>query len=116
MANRMKLFSLVYIPMIIGFYVVEPAGMPRIAVTGFWLTMLLAGIVYGTYPKMNESGWTVAHFWITSCGLPLAVVGYLGVNLSDAWLVGFLQALGSYSIMAFFILFLVRILIHMKQR
>jgi len=44
-----------------------------------WATLALTAIAYRLYPAMRGSPLAKTHFWLHNLGLPLAVVGLMGV-------------------------------------
>jgi hypothetical protein len=114
MGNRLIWLSFVYVPTCIAFYVSEPIDMPHVVVTLFWLSMLLSGILYDKYSVLNESKWSVGHFWCHAAGLPLVIASFLGISLGHRGLIQVLLALGSYSICFFVIVLFIRVIINWK--
>jgi hypothetical protein len=114
MGDRLKLLSFVYLPMCLGFFVAEPLGMPHVMVSIFWITMIVSGILYTKYPILNNSKWSVGHFWCHSVGLPLVIVSFTGYSLGNRGFIQFLLALGSFPILIFIFVITIRFIINWK--
>lgn len=112
MGKLLKIFSIVYIPMCTSFFISEQFDMPHIMVILFWITMLLSGIVYEKIPTLDNSYWSVAHFWCHSIGLPLTIASFLGFSLGNRGLIQVFLALGSYPLLLCVVILFIRIIGH----
>jgi len=94
--------------MCLAFFVAEPPDMPYVVVAGFWLAMLGSGILYRFVPALDDGRWSRLHYWGHSVGLPLTIVGFLGITIGHRGWIQVILAVGSYTIVLCIIALAVR--------